>query len=533
MMNTSVASARAVFVRDAQQRLGGDARRLQLRHDVDGEGRDDEDRDQVPHHRVRVPEAHEVGDRELAEVAERPRDEDGRQGEAHHRAPEEREGRRNALGVGQTHHTDDGAAAGQRRHDRHRVHDRADAPSRHPVLVAGAQDPLRHRDADADAGGEVDADQDALEEHQASPRSSSAAASGAASARSGPGASRSVTPQDGDEGQRRRHQHQRGDEPAEDGHAARFDGAPLGDERKRGEGDQEDEGRTLSAPQWEEGFHDGYGAGCGWMAQRGSAPEAPAEPAVRLPCGAYPVALFADDTVAVGIPHERVRRVAAADRGDAVTPRLRARNHPVSIVVPEPQGVRQPRLPRRSLRCTRGLTGLLTHDAVAISIPHERVGWMVPRHRGDSVAPSLRARDGPAPVVVPQPQGVGRGHGPLHRIGPIATADVQFGGRAAGQNRFQRLRFSRVDGKAPAPPDCHHTCGKPAPVSLGHPFGGIARALEPRFNPGLASVRLSRSRANARRVSGPAAQSPESWASLRATMCSMSVSPVEAKRWPV
>ena len=42
----------------------------------DGERRHDEDGDQVAHHSVRVPEAQEVGDRELAEGTERLGDED-------------------------------------------------------------------------------------------------------------------------------------------------------------------------------------------------------------------------------------------------------------------------------------------------------------------------------------------------------------------------------------------------------------------------------------------------------------------------
>ena len=57
--------------------------------------------------------------------------------------------------------------------------------------------------------------------------------------------------------------------------------------------------------------------------------------------------------------------------------------------------------------------------------------------------------------------------------------------------------------------------------------------LTPRFKDGLASVRFIKSRANARRVSRLAPQRPESWASLRATMCSMSVSRVEPNRSPV
>ena len=54
-----------------------------------------------------------------------------------------------------------------------------------------------------------------------------------------------------------------------------------------------------------------------------------------------------------------------------------------------------------------------------------------------------------------------------------------------------------------------------------------------RFTRGEASVRLRGSRANRAFVAASAAQSPESWASLAATMCSMSVWAVDAKQVPV
>ena len=54
-----------------------------------------------------------------------------------------------------------------------------------------------------------------------------------------------------------------------------------------------------------------------------------------------------------------------------------------------------------------------------------------------------------------------------------------------------------------------------------------------RFTRGEAKVRLRRSRANRALVAESAAQSPESCASLAATMCSMSVSVVDAKHVPV
>ena len=54
-----------------------------------------------------------------------------------------------------------------------------------------------------------------------------------------------------------------------------------------------------------------------------------------------------------------------------------------------------------------------------------------------------------------------------------------------------------------------------------------------RFTRGEASVRLRRSRENRALVAESAAQRPESCASLAATMCSMSVSVVDAKHLPV
>ena len=60
------------------------------------------------------------------------------------------------------------------------------------------------------------------------------------------------------------------------------------------------------------------------------------------------------------------------------------------------------------LRGTGRVTALLAHNAVAVAVPHERIGWVVAGHRGDLVPPRFGARGHPVPVVVPEPQSVSR-----------------------------------------------------------------------------------------------------------------------------
>ena len=53
------------------------------------------------------------------------------------------------------------------------------------------------------------------------------------------------------------------------------------------------------------------------------------------------------------------------------------------------------------------LLRLLAHHSVPISIPHERVAWVLPVHRRDAVLPCFFARDSPVPVRIPPLQRVG------------------------------------------------------------------------------------------------------------------------------
>ena len=75
--------------------------------------------------------------------------------------------------------------------------------------------------------------------------------------------------------------------------------------------------------------------------------------------------------------------------------------------------------------------------------------------------------------------------------------------------------------------------GKPALIHVGKPVGGVSITFLVPVDSGLARVRLSRSRANSFLRSTVSAHMPLSWASERATMCSMSVSLVLLKQVPV
>ena len=105
---------------------------------------------------------------------------------------------------------------------------------------------------------------------------------------------------------------------------------------------------------------------------------------------------------------------------------------------------------------------------------------------------------------------------------------------ATSENPVERVRFTTIDGETVGATDSDDASCEPATIPGRDPLGGILAAL-------LVAVHGRRSEREVAKVAGkaglgpcnPRAQSPESWASLAATMCSMSVSAADAKQVPV
>ena len=182
-------------------------------------------------------------------------------------------------------------------------------------------------------------------------------------------------------------------------------------------------------------------------------------------------------------------------------------------------------------------TWLFADDAILVRVPHVLVCRVRIRNRGNPVPASLGAGDQAVAVVV------------VPRECIVAAATITDTGRgrrsdehdglersalATSENPVERVRFTTIDGETVGATDSDDASCEPATILGRDPLGGILAAL-------LVAVHGRRSEREVAKVAGkaglgpcnPRAQSPESWASLAATMCSMSVSAADAKQVPV
>ena len=108
------------------------------------------------------------------------------------------------------------------------------------------------------------------------------------------------------------------------------------------------------------------------------------------------------------------------------------------------------------------------------------------------------------------------------------------GAAAPSEDSIERRRFAPVDGKTVSPADVDHTACEPAAVPVRDPLGCVLTALLVTVDPRRCQSEIAKvARKPAPGLDVPGAQTRESWASLAATMCSMSVSLVDAKQVPV
>ena len=179
----------------------------------------------------------------------------------------------------------------------------------------------------------------------------------------------------------------------------------------------------------------------------------------------------------------------------------------------------------------------LAYDPVPVTIAHVPVRGVRPVDGCDPVPARLLARDPAVPVVVVASEHVVPTSAPSGiscrcRCRP-AHHGLHRGARAALKDPFERRGLSPVHGEPVGALHLEHPSGEPAPVPARDPFTGVVAALLPAVHLRGGEREVARSWANCFRVARSAAQSPESCASLVATMCSMSVSVVEEKHVPV
>jgi len=103
---------------------------------------------------------------------------------------------------------------------------------------------------------------------------------------------------------------------------------------------------------------------------------------------------------------------------------------------------------------------------------------------------------------------------------------------ARRQHLVERVGLTAINCQAILLADTKHSVRKPAPVAIRQPCGGITGVLLS-IHPRTREGQIQEVRGETRLVSVVAAHKPLSCASDRATICSMSVSPLPAKVRPV
>ena len=130
----------------------------------------------------------------------------------------------------------------------------------------------------------------------------------------------------------------------------------------------------------------------------------------------------------------------------------------------------------------RVLCPLLTHHAIAVPVIHVNVCGMTGVDGGNAMAARFRAGDAPVAVVVIELEGIAssrtRGDRDRRRNRSRAeVVDVQRRRCTPGQDAFQHVSLTRVDGEGIALAHLDHATREPAVVEVWEPFRCVLRAL--------------------------------------------------------